>query len=110
MKIKIASACLVAGVLLLPAAGFGAGDESAKSKSTAEQYVNDSLVTAKVKAELARQKPSTLVDFSVRTDKSGVVVLNGIARTQTDKDRAESVARSVEGVKTVHNNIQLKAE
>jgi len=108
MNVKFASACLVAGALLLPAAGFSAGNEGAKSP--AEQYVNDSLVTAKVKAELARQRPSTLVDFSVRTDKSGIVVLNGIARTQADKDRAESVARSVEGVKTVHNNIQLKTE
>jgi len=108
MNVKFASACLVAGALLLPAAGFSAGNES--GKSAAEQYVNDSLVTAKVKAEMARQKPSTLVDYSVRTDKAGVVVLNGIAKTQADKDKAESVARSVEGVKTVHNNIQLKTE
>jgi hyperosmotically inducible protein len=108
MKAKFASACLAAGALLLPAAGFSAGDESAKSATG--QFVNDSLVTAKVKAELARQDPSTLVDFSVRTDKSGVVILNGVAKTQSDKDKAESVARSVEGVKTVQNNIQLRSE
>jgi hyperosmotically inducible periplasmic protein len=108
MKFKFASACLAAGALLLPAAGFCADNES--NKSSSGQYVSEALVTAKVKAEMARQNPTTLVYFSVRTDKSGVVVLESVARTQADKDKAESVARGVEGVKTVHNNIRLKSE
>jgi hyperosmotically inducible protein len=55
-----------------------------------------------------KEKPSTLTKVSVDTDKSGVVVLSGSAKTQADKDRAETVARGIKGVATVENNIEIK--
>jgi hyperosmotically inducible periplasmic protein len=107
MKTKFAGKYLLAGALLLPVAGFAADLEKTHK---VDQYLSESAITAKVKAEMAVDKPSSLIDFSVRTDKQGVVVLNGVARTQADKDRAEKITRNIDGVKTVHNNIQLKSE
>jgi len=106
MKTKLAL-CLVAGALLLPAAGFAADTDS--KRAAAREFVKDSVITTKVKAELAREKPSTLVKVSVETDKAGIVVLSGTAKTQADKDRAELLARQVKGVATVENQIAVKA-
>ena len=106
MKTKLAL-CLVAGALLLPAAGFAADTDS--KRAAAREFVKDSVITTKVKAELAREKPSTLVKVSVETDKAGIVVLSGTAKTQADKDRAELLARQVKGVATVENQITVKA-
>ena len=106
MKTKLAL-CLVAGALLLPAAGFAADTDS--KRAAAREFVKDSVITTKVKAELAKERPSTLVKVSVETDKAGIVVLSGTAKTQADKDRAELLARQVKGVATVENQIAVKA-
>ena len=105
MKTKAIGVCLISGVLMLPAVGFGAEGEN---RAKAREFVKDSLITTKVKAEMAKEKPSTLVKVSVDTDKSGIVVLSGTAKTQADKERAESIARSVKGVAIVENNIEIK--
>lgn len=99
-RARLIGACLAAA-LMLPAAGFAADGKT-------REYVKDSVITTKIKAEMAKEKPSTLVKVSVDTDKTGVVVLSGTAKTQVDKDRAETVARGVKGVTTVENNIEIK--
>ncbi len=99
-KAQFIGACMTAA-LMLPAAGFAADGKT-------REFVKDSVITTKIKAEMAKEKPSTLVKASVDTDKTGVVVLSGTAKTQADKDRAESVARGIKGVTTVENNIEVK--
>ncbi|HEY8069390.1 MAG TPA: BON domain-containing protein [Burkholderiales bacterium] len=107
MKARFASACLAAGALMLPAAAFAA--DSGDNTYAIQHFVDESLITTKIKALMAKAKPSTLVNVSVATDKSGAVTLGGTAKTGVDKNKAESIARSVDGVKTVENNIQIKA-
>jgi len=102
--------CLVAGALMLPAAGFAADNDADSKRATAREFVKDSVITTKVKAELAKERPSTLVKVSVETDKSGIVVLNGTAKSQADKDRAELLARQVKGVATVENHIAIRSD
>lgn len=102
--------CMLAGALMLPAAGFAADNDADSKRAAAREFVRDSVITTKVKAELAKEKPSTLVKVSVETDKAGIVVLSGTAKTQADKDRAELLARQVKGVSTVENRIALKAD
>jgi hyperosmotically inducible protein len=92
---------LVAGALLAPAAAYAAD-------SKAQSAVSEAVITTKVKAELAKEKPSTLAKVSVNTDNAGVVVLSGSAKTQADKDKAEAAARSVSGVTKVENRIEVK--
>jgi hyperosmotically inducible periplasmic protein len=99
---KLIGVALVAA-LLLP--GVAAGQEK---REKAREFVKDSVITTKIKAEMAKEKPSTLVKVSVNTDKSGVVVLSGSAKTQADKDKAEMIAKNVKGVASVENNIEIK--
>lgn len=101
-KVKLIGACVVAG-LMLSTAAF-----SQEKRAAVREFVKDSAITAKVKAEMAKEKPSTLVKVSVDTDKSGAVVLSGTAKTSADKARAEKIARGVKGVATVENNIEIK--
>ncbi len=99
-KAKFIAAVMAAG-LMLPAAGFAADGK-------AREFVKDSVSTTKIKGEMAKEKPSTLVKVSVDTDNTGVVVLSGTAKTSADKARAETIARSTKGVNSVENNIEIK--
>jgi osmotically-inducible protein OsmY len=83
---------------------------STSKKEGPKEYVKDSVITAKVKAELAEEKMSSMVHISVNTDKMGAVSLSGTVRTQADMDKAASIARGVKGVTSVQNNIQIKAD
>jgi hyperosmotically inducible periplasmic protein len=72
MKTRLAL-CLVAGALVLPAAGFAADPDGDSKRATAREFVKDAVITTKVKAQLAKERPSTLVKVSVDTDKAGIV-------------------------------------
>jgi hyperosmotically inducible periplasmic protein len=79
----------------------------AMTGSTAGQNVDDSTITASVKTKLATEKLSTLTRVEVDTIR-GVVSLNGMAETAEQRARVESVARQVDGVKGVRNNLQVQ--
>jgi hyperosmotically inducible protein len=108
MKYRIsASLVIVAVALALPMATFAADAEGAKSKS--KEYVKDSVITTKVKAELAAQKLSSLVKIQVDTDNAGVVTLSGSVANQSAKDKAVSIAQAVKGVTSVDDQIKVVA-
>jgi len=108
MKMKIAAACLVAGSLMLPVAGYSADTDS--DRSSPKAFVKDSVITAKIKAELAEEKVSSLVKIKVDTDDKGVVHLGGTAPTKAAADKAVSIARAVKGVKSVKSTIKVVAD
>ncbi len=108
MNTKIAAGLLVAGALMLPLAGYAADGDS--DRSSPKAFVKDSVITAKIKADLAGEKMSSLVKIGVDTDNSGVVVLSGFAADQKAIDKAVAIARGVKGVTNVQNNIQIKAD
>lgn len=105
MKIKLAAGLLMAGALLLPAFGYAADSDSNRSSPSA--FVKDSVITAKIKAQLAEQKLSSLVHISVDTDNKGMVVMSGTAKTREAADKAVSIARGVEGVTSVKSSIRV---
>jgi len=105
MNNKLTASFLVAGLLLLPVAGYPADTE----KSTATEYVKDSVITTKIKAELAAEKVSSLVKINVDTDKHGAVMLSGTAASQSAVDKAVSIAKGVKGVTSVKNEIKIEA-
>ena len=108
MKTKLLTALLVAGALFVPILA-GATERSADRKHPVA-FVKDSVITTKIKAKLAAQKMSSLARIRVDTDANGMVVLSGSARTQDAIDKAESIARGVEGVVTVQNDIRVKKD
>jgi len=74
---------------------------------TAGQYVDDSTITASVKAKLVGDKTANLTRIDVDTTNQ-IVTLNGIVESVDQKTKAEQLARQVDGVKSVKNNLQIQ--
>ena len=75
---------------------------------TAGQSIDDASMTASVQGKLTADKLSNFSRINVDTDRS-VVTLNGVVKSMSEKSRAEELARQVEGVKTVNNNLQIQS-
>lgn len=73
------------------------------------QAVDDSTVTAKVKTKLAADAETSAIKIGVET-KGGVVTLSGTVPTETEKQKAEQIARNTDGVKRVVNDIAVNPE
>ncbi len=71
--------------------------------------IDDTAITAKVKAKLMNDHRLKKSDISVMTT-NGVVTLEGTATTTKAKSEAERVAKSVEGVKSVDNNLKVPGD
>ena len=108
MNIKIVTTCLLASALALPLAGYTADGDT--DRSSPKTFVKDSVITTKIKAELAGEKMSSLVKIGVDTDAKGAVSLSGTAANQAAIDRAVAIARGVKGVTSVQNDIKIKAD
>ena len=76
---------------------------------TAGQYVDDTTITASVKAKLIGDKTANLTRIEVDTTNQ-VVTLNGIVESADQKAKAEQLARQVGGVKSVKNNLQVQRQ
>jgi osmotically-inducible protein OsmY len=79
---------------------------TAKQSSTGE-YVDDSVITTKVKSLLAADDFLKSFQIGVETYK-GVVQLSGFVNSQKAIDKAVEIARSVKGVKSVKNDLVVK--
>ena len=82
----------------------GATEAAAGKAEKAGEYVNDSAITAKVKA-LILSDPLLKVSQIEVTTTNGVVRLSGTVDSQQSIDRAMEIARSVENVKSVENGL-----
>lgn len=74
--------------------------------SCSSQAIDDSTVTAKVKSKLAADSPTSAIKIGVDT-REGVVTLSGTVPTDTEKNKAEQLARNTDGVKRVTNDIKV---
>lgn len=104
MKTSHLAAALISAALLAgPLAGC-AGSET--SESTGE-YIDDSAISNKVRAELIADADLNLFQIDVTTYK-GTVQLSGFVDSADAKARATKVAAGVEGVKDVRNDLIVK--
>ncbi len=71
------------------------------------QYVDDSTITTKVKAAIFDEPTLKVLQINVETFK-GVVQLSGFVDTATASNKASDVARTVEGVRSVKNDLIVK--
>jgi len=83
------------------------GCASTPQKEGTGQYIDDSVITAKVKAAILDEPTLKVMEINVETFK-GVVQLSGFVRSQADAYKAVEVARGVNGVKAVTNDMRLK--
>ena len=93
-------------VLLMLVATFAACASTPHQEGTGE-YVDDSVITTKVKALLAEDSFLKSFQIGVETFK-GTVQLSGFVNSQTAVDKAGQIAGSVKGVKSVKNNLIVK--
>jgi len=77
-------------------------------RRSAGEAIDDSVITAKVKAALIADKDVKAHEVNVET-REGVVQLSGFVDNATAKSTAAQVARGVSGVKDVKNDLQVKS-
>jgi hyperosmotically inducible protein len=102
-----ASLLLAIAAVASPWAVQAADAQGAQEKT--KEYVKDSVITTKVKTELAAAKLSSLLKIQVETDNAGRVTLSGTTNTQSAKDKAVSITKAVKGVNSVDNQIKVVA-
>lgn len=84
-----------------------AGCASTESSSGTGEYIDDTVITTKVKAAIFNEPTLKSAEINVETFK-GVVQLSGFVNSRADIDTAVRVARGVKGVKSVSNDMELK--
>ena len=80
---------------------------AADTGEKAGEYIDDSVLTTKVKAALLAEKNLKSLDISVEST-DGVVTLSGDVVSSAQIKQAVDVAKHVKGVKDVHNSLTLK--
>ena len=93
-------------VLLVLIATFSACGSTSKQTSPGE-YVDDSVITTKVKSLLAEDDFLKSFQIGVETRK-GIVQLSGFVNSKQAVDKAGQIARSVKGVTSVKNDLIVK--
>ena len=93
-------------VILMLVATFAAC-ASTRTQSSAGEYVDDSVITTKVKSLLAEDNLLKSFQISVETYK-GAVQLSGFVDSQKAVDKAVQIVRSVKGVTSVKNDLIVK--
>jgi len=103
MKLIRLFAAFFLALTLLTAAGCAS---THKQEGTGE-YVDDSVITSKVKAAILAEPTLSSAEINVETFK-GVVQLSGFVNSKADINKAATLARGVGGVKSVKNDMRLK--
>ncbi|MDZ7581713.1 MAG: BON domain-containing protein [Deltaproteobacteria bacterium] len=82
----------------------GAGEAAAGKAEKAGEYLDDSAITAKIKAQILSDPLLKVSQIEVTTT-NGVVRLSGTVDSEQSIDRAMEIARSVKSVKSVENGL-----
>jgi osmotically-inducible protein OsmY len=103
---KYASAVFLATAVTFTLA-TAVGCSSTPTTEGTGQYIDDSIITAKVKAALIENDLTKATEINVETFK-GIVQLSGFVSSQASANKAIELARNVGGVKGVTNDMRLK--
>ena len=95
---------ILAGILFI-AMTLGCAS-TAKQEGTGE-YVDDTVITSKVKAAILNEPTLKSAEINVETFK-GVVQLSGFVNSQQAVDKAAEITNGVKGVKSVKNDLIVK--
>ncbi|CAM4088846.1 molecular chaperone OsmY [Serratia silvae] len=78
-----------------------------KATQSVKSYAGDTATTSELKAKLLADDIVPSRNVKVETT-DGVVQLSGEVKTQAQSDRAESIAKAIDGVKSVKNDLAVK--
>lgn len=99
----------ILGFMLIAVFAVMLGCASTAKKEGTGEYIDDSIITTKVKAAVLNEPTLKSAEINVETFK-GVVQLSGFVNSQEDIATAASVAKGVKGVTSVKNDMRLKAK
>lgn len=83
------------------------GCASTPTQEGTGEYIDDSVITGKVKAAILNEPTLKVAEINVETFK-GVVQLSGFVNSRADKSTAVGVTRAISGVKSVKDDMRLK--
>ena len=86
---------------------FSAGCAVVRQQETVGAYVDDTTITTQIKSRMAANPAVSALSIGVETLK-GEVQLSGFAKTTNERATAESIAREINGVKRVRNDIVVR--
>jgi len=104
MTIKKIAACLATAVLIV---GLATACSATGDSESTGQYIDSSVITAKVKAALIDDPDVNALQVEVETYKDRVL-LSGFVDSEEERQKAAQVAASIDGVREVENNIEVK--
>lgn len=70
--------------------------------------IDDSVITAKIKAAFVKDRDVTALKVNVKTDQ-GIVLLSGFVQNEQQARRAQEIAAAIEGVQSVRSNLVVKS-
>jgi len=103
MILRTPLAAAIAAIALLTASGCAV----TRGQETVGAYVDDTAITTQIKSRFFENKEVAGSSISVETLK-GTVLLSGFAKNADEKAVAEKIARDVNGVKSVRNEIIVR--
>jgi osmotically-inducible protein OsmY len=86
---------------------FFTGCASTATQESTGEYIDDSVITTKVKAAIFNDPALKSAEINVETFR-GVVQLSGFVSSQSDINRAIEVTRGISGVQSVRNDMRIK--
>lgn len=86
---------------------IGSGCAVMRGQETTGSYVDDAAITTAVKAKFVEDPTVAASSISVET-LNGTVQLSGFAKSTSEKNQAENIARSVKNVRNVRNDIVVR--
>ncbi|OGQ11661.1 MAG: transporter [Deltaproteobacteria bacterium RBG_19FT_COMBO_46_12] len=98
---------VIHGLVLLMLIATLAACASTRTRQSTGEYVDDSVITTKVKTLLANDDFFKSFQISVETY-NGTVQLSGFVNSRQAANKAGEIARSVQGVKSVKNDLIVK--
>jgi hyperosmotically inducible periplasmic protein len=93
----------VAGIALLTTSGCAV----TRGQETVGAYVDDAAITTSVKARFVDNPDVDAASIKVET-LNGTVMLSGFAKNINERSTAEAIARKVNGVKMVRNEVVVR--
>jgi len=86
---------------------FSYGCASTSTQESTGEYIDDSVITSKVKAAIFNEPTLKSLEINVETFK-GVVQLSGFVTSDTAINKAIEITRNVKGVKSIKNDMRIK--
>ena len=107
MQTRISSLGLALGLAVTTAVGSLCGCAGNRYEQSTGEHIDDKATTMRVKKALAADGQYKYSGVEVTTFK-GTTQLSGFVNSREQKNRAGDIAKDVEGVKTLQNNITVK--